>query len=42
MRFRVNRIPRDGISRGAQQRQLQVVAHPGDDGEPVLTIRIPA
>ena len=42
MRFRINRIPRDGISRGAQQRLLQVVAHPGDDGEPVLTIRIPA
>lgn len=41
MRFRVNRIPRDGVSRGAQQRQLQVVAHPGDDGEPVLTIRLP-
>ena len=42
MRFRINRIPRDGVSRGAQQRLLQVVAHPGDDGEPVLTIRIPA
>ena len=42
MRFRINRIPRDGESRGAQQRLLQVVAHPGDDGEPVLTIRIPA
>ena len=42
MRFRINRIPRDGVSHGAQQRLLQVVAHPGDDGEPVLTIRIPA
>lgn len=42
MRFRINRIPRDGVSRGAQLRLLQVVAHPGDDGEPVLTIRIPA
>ncbi|MYF37522.1 MAG: hypothetical protein F4219_01940 [Gammaproteobacteria bacterium] len=42
MRFRINRIPRDGESRGAKQRLLQVVAHPGDDGEPVLTIRIPA
>ena len=41
MRFRINHVPRDGVSRGAQQRPLQVVAYPGDDGEPVLTIRIP-
>ena len=42
MRFRINRIPRDGVAKVAVRRQLQVVAHPGDDGEPVLTIRIPA
>lgn len=42
MRFRINSIPRDGETRGAVTTLLQVVAHPGDEGEPVLTIRVPA
>ncbi len=42
MRFRIDRVPRNGSARMARSVVLQVLAHPGDDGEPVLTIRLPA
>ena len=42
MIFSVVRIPRDGKSTKARKTVLQVIAHPGDMGEPVLTIRVPA
>ena len=42
MRFRIDRIPRDGSSKMARSVVLQVLAHAGDNGEPVLTIRVPA
>ncbi len=42
MRFRLERVPRDGKSKISRTVVLQVLAHGGDDGEPVLTIRLPA
>ena len=42
MRFRLERVPRDGKSKISRTVILQVLAHGGDDGEPVLTIRLPA
>ena len=40
MAFSINRIPRDGKAKTARSVILQLVAHPGDDEEPVLTIRL--
>lgn len=41
MRFRFGRVPRDGKSKRAHEVVVQLLAHPGDAGEPTLTIRIP-
>ncbi|MDE0094686.1 MAG: hypothetical protein OXO49_09330 [Gammaproteobacteria bacterium] len=42
MKFHVQRVPRDGIATKVRTAVAQIVAHPGDAGEPVLTIRMPA
>ena len=42
MKFHFERIPRDGTTKKARLVIVQIVAHPGDAGEPVLTIRMPA
>ncbi|MCP5152434.1 MAG: hypothetical protein H6982_16900 [Chromatiales bacterium] len=39
--FELLRVPRDGHSTEAVETRLQVVAGPGDHGEPVLTILLP-
>lgn len=41
MRFLARRIPRDGRTKRVRSVVLEVVAHHGDDNEPVLTIRKP-
>lgn len=41
MRFRMKRIPRDGVHPSTQQRLLQFVAYLSEDGETLLLIRIP-
>ena len=41
MNFELARIPRDGESTRARRVTLQIAAHLGDEGEPVLTILLP-
>ena len=41
MNFEIARIPRDGASTRASRVTLQIAAHLGDEGEPVLTILLP-
>ena len=41
MNFEIARIPRDGESTEASRVTLQIVAHLGDEGKPVLTILLP-
>lgn len=42
LRFTLERVPRDGKSTIKRPLVLQVVAHPGDDDQPVLTVMVPA
>lgn len=42
MRFTLECVPRDGKSTVKRPSVLQVVAHAGDDDQPVLTVMIPA
>jgi Family of unknown function (DUF6573) len=39
--YEIDRVPRDGKSFRAEQRQLKLVCGPGDHGEPVITIMLP-
>ena len=41
MNFEIARIPRDGEAMAAARVTLQIVAHLGDEGQPVLTILLP-
>ncbi len=41
MNFEITRVPRDGESMDASRVTLQIVAHLGDEGKPVLTILLP-
>ena len=41
MNFEIARIPRDGESLSASHVTLQIAAHMGDEGQPVLTILLP-
>ena len=41
MNFEIARVPRDGASMDASRVTLQIVAHLGDEGKPVLTILLP-
>jgi len=41
MNFEITRVPRDGESMDASHVTLQIVAHLGDEGKPVLTILLP-
>ena len=42
MNFEIARVPRDGESMEASRVTLQIVAHLGDEGKPVLTILLPS
>lgn len=39
--FQVYRVPRDGKSTQAEVTTLKLIAGPGDQGEPVITILLP-
>jgi len=39
--FELYRVPRDGQSTEAAVTTLKLIVGPGDDGEPVITIRLP-
>ncbi len=41
LRYALHRVPRDGEAREAELTTLKLVVGPGDDGEPVITIRRP-
>lgn len=41
MFFELYRVPRDGESTRPQLTRLKIVAGPGDNGEPVITIMLP-
>ena len=41
MNFEIARVPRDGESIDGSRVTLQIVAHLGDEGKPVLTILLP-
>lgn len=39
--FELYRVPRDGQATEAELTTLKLVVGPGDEGEPVMTIRLP-
>ena len=39
--FKLYRVPRDGESTNARETTLKLIAGPGDQGEPVITIMLP-
>jgi hypothetical protein len=41
LKFQLYRVPRDGRSTEAAVTRLKLMAGPGDNGEPVVTILLP-